>query len=408
MSAEEHMGEAGAPAPARAATGGGPMLLPGAAHFQVIEEPAYAPSGAGEHLYVEIEKEGLTTDAVAELLARTLGRRTMDVGYAGRKDRHAITRQWFSVHGGDGGRLDALAGSAGRGRIAILTVARHGNKLRLGHLSGNRFRLAIGGIAGASQHQQLAERLALLAHEGIRNRFGDQRFGVAGATLAVAKAWGAGDAAAAVARIVDPTGQWRFGEPIPGGFRQGPEGRVLGYLRRRADDPAAALRAAGDQLRKLVASAGQSAVFNAVLEARQAAGLLHRLRVGDLGCTARGAPFTVTAEDVDATNLRSAAGVLDAFATAPLPGMSRLRPSPEIDAEERAWSAPSGVAWEWFAEGGPLCSPGERRALLVRFRTPPSLAGGDPAWLEFALPSGSYATEVLAQVGIAVPADRRG
>jgi tRNA pseudouridine13 synthase len=406
MSADATNGRAGAP---QAAEGGGqPALLPGAAHFQVSEEAAYAPSGAGEHLYVEIEKEGLTTDAVSELLARTLGRRTMDVGYAGRKDRHAITRQWFSVHGGEESRLGGLAESAGRGRIAVLTVARHGNKLRLGHLLGNRFRLAIGGLAGEAQHQLLRERLARLAHEGIRNRFGDQRFGVAGATLAVAKAWGAGDAAAAVARIVDPSGAWRFGEPIPGGFRSGPEGRVLGFLRRRADDPAAALRSAGDQLRKLVASAGQSAVFNAVLEARQAAGLLHRLRVGDLGCTLRGAPFTVTAEDAEATNLRAAAGVLDAFATAPLPGLSRLRPSPEIDAEERAWSAATGVAWEWFAEGGALSSPGERRPLLVRFRTPPSLTGSDPAWLEFALPSGSYATEVLAQVGIAVPADRRG
>jgi tRNA pseudouridine13 synthase len=398
---------AGAPA-AAATSPGQPALLPGAAHFQVIEEPAYAPSGAGEHLYVEIEKEGLTTDAVAELLARTLGRRTMDVGYAGRKDRHAITRQWFSVHGGEESRLGGLSERAGAGRIAVLTVARHGNKLRLGHLSGNRFRLAIGGIAGADQHQLLAERLARLAHEGIRNRFGEQRFGIAGATLAVAKAWGAGDAAAAVERIVDAQGRWRFGEALPGGFRQGPEGRVLGFLRRRADDPAAALRAAGDQLRKLVASAAQSAVFNAVLDVRQASGLLHRLRVGDLGCTLRGAPFLVTAEELATTNQRSAAGVLDAFATAPLPGMSRLRPSPEIDAEERAWSAPTGVAWEWFAEGAALSSPGERRPLLVRFRTPPNLAGGDPAWLEFALPSGSYATEVLAQAGIAVPADRSG
>jgi tRNA pseudouridine13 synthase len=407
MNADAPGTQAGAPA-APAAGDGQPTLLPGAAHFQVIEEPAYAPSGAGEHLYVEVEKEGLTTDAVAELLARTLGRRTMDVGYAGRKDRHAITRQWFSVHGGDESRLNELAGSAGRGRIAVLTVARHGNKLRLGHLSGNRFRLAISGIAGAAQHQELAERLACLAHEGIRNRFGEQRFGIAGATLAVAKAWGAGDAAAAVERIVDPQGRWRFGEPLPGGFRQGAEGRVLGFLRRRADDPVAALRAAGDQLRKLAASAAQSAVFNAVLDARQASGLLHRLRVGDLGCTLRGAPFAVTAEDLLSTNQRAAAGVLDAFATAPLPGMSRLRPSPEIETEERAWSAPTGVAWEWFADGGRLSSPGERRPLLVRFRTPPSLAGGDPAWLEFALPSGSYATEVLAQAGIAVPADRRG
>ncbi len=397
------MNEAVAASPA-----GQPQLLPGAANFQVIEEPAYAPSGSGEHLYVEIEKEGLTTEWVAEQLARTLSRRSMDVGYAGRKDRHAITRQWFSVLKGDAALLSSLEAPAGRGRVTILTVTRHGNKLRLGHLNGNRFRLAIGGIADAAAHQQLAERLARLAHDGICNRFGEQRFGIAGATLAVARAWGAGDAAAAVERIVDPAGAWRFGSPLPGAFRPGAEGRVLGFLRRRADDPAAALRAGGDQLRKFAASAAQSAVFNAVLDARRAGGLLHQLRPGDLGCTLRGAPFAVTLDDLAATNQRAAAGVLDAFATGPLPGTSRLRPSPEIEAEERAWSAASGVSWEWCGAGGALASPGERRPLLVRFRTPPQLEAGTPAWLEFALPAGSYATEVLAQAGIAVPADRRG
>ena len=386
-------------------TSGAARLLPGSSHFHVIEDPAYAPSGAGEHLYVEIEKEGLTTDAVAEALAKACGRRAMEVGYAGRKDRHAVTRQWFSVHFGDEKGLATLAERLPSGRVTVVQVARHANKLRLGHLAGNRFRLGLGDIA---DRDDLTKRLAALARTGIRNRFGSQRFGVHGATLTIARAWGAGDVVRAVELIVDPSDTWRSGSPLPNGFRPGPEGRVLGMLRKGAE-PAKALRAAGEDLRKLVASAGQSAVFNAILDAREAAGLLHRMRPGDLGCNAKGAPFLLLPEELDATNARSAPGVLDAFCTAPLPGTSRLKPSPEIDAEERAWSTSTGIDWTWFADGGALESPGERRALVIPFRAAPTVtADGDLTWVEFALPSGSYATSVLEQVGVTIPTDRRG
>jgi tRNA pseudouridine13 synthase len=231
---------------------------------------------------------------------------------------------------------------------------------------------------------------------------------VHGATLVMAKAWGAGDADAAVACILDPSGGWRWGDALPSGFRHGPEGQALGALR-RGTDAAGALRAAGDQLRKLAASAAQSAVFNAILDAREAAGLLHVFRIGDLGCTTKGAPFSVEADALADTNRRAAAGVLDAFTTAPLPGTSRLKPSPAVDAEERTWSAATGVNWSWFADGGLLESPGERRALVIPFRSKPTMqVNGDTTWVSFALPSGTYATTVLEQVGVTIPEDRRG
>ena len=72
-------------------------LEPGAASFRVTELPAYEPCGAGEHLWIEIEKEDLTTDAVVDALAAACGRAPRDVGFAGRKDRHGVTRQWFST-----------------------------------------------------------------------------------------------------------------------------------------------------------------------------------------------------------------------------------------------------------------------------------------------------------------------
>lgn len=379
------------------------QLLPGAKHFQVIEEPAYLPNGSGEHLYVDIEKESLTTDQVAEALAKVCGKKERDVGYGGRKDRHAITRQWFSVHFGDEAKLANLTERLPNGRVQVHGVSRHVNKLRIGHLAGNRFVLGLGGDTCG-----LAEKLARLAHEGIRNRYGIQRFGLHGATLEIAKAWGAGNAEAAVARIIDPTGAWKWGDALPSGFRHGPEGHALGALR-RGDDAAKALKVAGDPLRKLAASAAQSAVFNAILDARETGGLLHKFRIGDMGCTNRGAPFLVEADALEETNRRAAAGVLDAFTTAPMPGTSRMKPSPEIDAEERQWSAHTGVDWSWFAAGGTLESPGERRPLVVPFRAAPELrSDGTTTWVSFTLPSGSYATAVLEQVGVTLPEDRRG
>jgi tRNA pseudouridine13 synthase len=383
----------------------GPRLLAGSEHFTVIEEPAYAPTGAGEHLYVEIEKIGLNTDQVAEALAKACGRKFNDIGYAGRKDRHATTRQWFSVHFGKDEQLAHLKDHVKGGSVTVLNISRHKNKIRLGHLAGNAFRLALAGVDGKS----LTDRLTKLHREGVRNRFGSQRFGVNRATLRCAQALGVGDHAGAVRWIIDPSGQWKLGDDLPTGFRHGAEGRVLGALRQDPGNAKGALRAAGNQLVKLFASAAQSAIFNAVLEKREQAGLLHTFRVGDLGHTVRGAPFTVTEETLAEDNRRAAPGTLEAFATGPLPGLRRLKPTPEREAEERAWSAATQMDWSWFEDGGALESPGERRSLLFTFRSLPSLEpDGEKTWLSLSLPSGSYATEVLEQLGIAIPADRRG
>jgi tRNA pseudouridine13 synthase len=377
-------------------------LLPGAEHFRVTELPAYEPEGAGEHLFVEIEKEGLNSDDVLEALARATGRPRRDVGYAGRKDRTSVARQWFSVRLGEEKSLARLAAPSG-GRLEVLAVSRHRNKLRLGHLEGNRFRLALGDI-DASARARLCESLGRLAHAGIENRFGAQRFGAGGVNLEIARAWASGDAPRAAALCVDPGGAWRAGDPLPAEFRPGLFGRVVGALRRAPDEPAAALRAAGQSFRKLVASAAQSAVFNAVLDERRAAGLTHVLRAGDVARRRAGGLFRCAAADLASVNERAAPGVLEVFATGPLPGPDMYAPAPEVTREEQAWSAATGFDWEWFAGESPLASPGDRRELVVPFLEPPRLEDPDQAsgvtWLEFALPPGAFATEVLTQCGV--------
>lgn len=379
-------------------------LLPGSANFHVVEEPAYAASGSGEHLYVEIEKESLTTDEVAVALARACDAKAVDVGFAGRKDRHAVTRQWFSVRGARDEQLAGLATAFAKGRIAVLNVSRHLNKIRVGHLHGNRFRLGLGDVADPVA---LQAALGQLARNGVANRFGPQRFGFGGVNLRIAAAWGAGDLETAIALIVDPSGAWKCGEPLPTRFRMGPEGRVLGALKRGLE-PVRALNQA-EELRKLIASAAQAAVFNAVLDARAAAGLTHTLRVGDIACTRDGIPFLVSAEDLADVNRRAAPGELDALSTGPMPGTWRLAPTETVLAEERAWSAPTALDWSWFGANGVFESPGGRRQLLVAFREEPVVqVEGATVWVSFALPSGAFATEVLLQAGVQLPVDRKG
>jgi tRNA pseudouridine13 synthase len=299
--------------------------------------------------------------------------------------------------------VTALSGS----RISVLEVSRDRSKLRLGQLRGNRFRLGLDAGRDPQALDALRAGVERLTQFGVQNRFGAQRFGTSGANVAIASAWAQGDTARAAALCIDPSGGWRLGEELPAGFRPGPSGRVLGALRRAPEDAAGALGKAGPRFAKLIASAAQSAVFNAVLDARHEARLLYTLRPGDVARRREGGVFRCIPEDVAALNARAAPGVLEIFATGPLPGSEMYAASAAVAAEERAWSSTANVDWSFFAAGGPLASPGDRRALIVAFLEAPSLeSDGEIVWLGFALPAGSYATEVLTQLGVELPERR--
>lgn len=383
----------------------GPRLLAGPAHFLVCEDPAYLPAGSGEHCYLRIEKEGHTTDAIAQALAKAFRVPHHAVGYAGRKDRHAITEQWFSIHIADDAGLAALPDLLPPGgRCEVREVSRHRNKLRLGHLAGNRFRLGIAGLDA----DELRQRAAMLECDGLSNRFGPQRFGLSGANIPLAAAWAARDWDQVARLIVDGGRGWEPGADIPPGFRSGPEGKVVGALRRGLTAEKA-LRAGGETLRQLVASAAQSLVFNAIVDARIAQGLLHRPRIGELAAIRSGAFFLVEADAIADVERRALPGCLDVVATAPLLGSSCRHGSPETLADEQSWAAPTGIPWTWFDRGEPLESPGERRPVIVPLRSPPTVTEAEEHLvLELSLPAGAYATEALAQMGIAIPQDRRG
>jgi tRNA pseudouridine13 synthase len=321
--------------------------------FVVEEIPAYLPVGDGEHAYLWIEKRDLTTLEAVNRLARVLGVDARDVGYAGMKDRRATTRQWLSLLGVETARAEAAAVEG----VRILAASRHTNKLRIGHLAGNRFEVVLTGVA-PGEADALAAQLQALATHGLPNRYGQQRFGAGGDNLAVG----------------------------------------LEVLRRTRREPDA-------RRRKLLLSAVQSAVFNRVLELRTADGGLLRVREGDiLEKVASGGQFVCT--DVAAEQARVDAG--EVVPTGPLPGSHVRAPvagSAAAALEARAL-ADLGIAPGELEQVGRVL-PGTRRPLVVKLTLgePPVAVEAAGVRLRFTLPPGSYATVVLDVLGVV--ADRR-
>jgi tRNA pseudouridine13 synthase len=146
--------------------------------FRVSEVPAEAPLGSGEHLYLRVEKSGAATPAVAAMLARAFAVPPSAVGYAGMKDKRAVTDQWFSVHTPHDREVTLEDGN-----VRVLEATRHRRKLRRGDLAGNRFRVRLRRVEGDGW----GLRLQRLAEIGTPNYFGPQRFGVD--NLERARAW---------------------------------------------------------------------------------------------------------------------------------------------------------------------------------------------------------------------------
>lgn len=131
--------------------------------------------GEGPHIHVLVEKRLHTTDDVLRELARGTGLPPREIGYAGRKDRHAVTRQWFSVPKLPDGGAESLVQRTGR----VLEVRQHSSKLRTGQLEGNRFALVVRDVSEA-ESRRVQDVLDRLVARGLPNRYGKQRFGRGG------------------------------------------------------------------------------------------------------------------------------------------------------------------------------------------------------------------------------------
>ncbi len=314
--------------------------------FEVEELPAYEPSGSGDFLYLWVEKRDLGAEYFLRQVAKRLDLPPGEVGSAGLKDRRAVTRQMVSVPARAEPNLARLDGEG----VRLLRVGRHGNKLKPGHLRGNRFRILIRGADPAAGERlgPLLERL----RSGWPNYYGPQRFGRDGETVRLGTAL-------------------LRGEELPG-----PRRRVSPFLR------------------KLALSAAQSALFNHYLARRLDDGLLRRVLPGDvLAKWPFGGMFV--AEDLAAEQRRIDAR--EVVPAGPIYGRKTFPARGEAAEREAAVLREAGVAAEALRGFGKLMQ-GTRRHNLIYCDDLSAAPEPEGVRLTFTLPAGSYATVLLREV----------
>jgi tRNA pseudouridine13 synthase len=346
----EHWRQAAlAPPPAWGEALGTGVLRTSPEDFEVDEILGFAASGEGPHALLRVRKRGANTEWVARELARFAGVKPFEVGFAGMKDRNAVTTQHFTVPRGKREAAE-FAGLSGEG-YEVLDSSAHQRKLPRGALEGNRFAITVRGLT--CDPAALAERMQRLGSGGAPNYFGAQRFGREAANL----------------------------EEVLRAARKLAEGGRGGQGRRGRDD-------AGFML-----SAARSVIFNAILAERVNLGTWNRLSVGDVAnLDGRGSVFPVESVDPE---LEQRCATLDVHPTAPLAGQGESLARGEVLARENAICArfPEALA-VIHAEG---MKP-ERRALRIRVRDLEHEYAGDVLRLRFALSAGSFATTVLREI----------
>jgi tRNA pseudouridine13 synthase len=311
--------------------------------FRVDEDLGFEPDGEGDHLLLQIRKRETNTLWLARRLADLAGVERKDVGYAGLKDRHAVTSQWFSVL--MAGRPEPDWGALEAEQVQVLQVRPHRRKLRVGALRGNRFRMRVRELQ--ADRTALEARLHLLREGGMPNYFGEQRFGRDYSNLAQAH---------------------------------------LLFQRK--------LRRIDRKLRGLLISAARSQLFNQVLAARVEQGSWNQPIPGDY-MNLNGSRSGFAIEALDAT-LAQRCREMDIHPTAPLWGRGRSLVSGDCLALEERVLEPF-ADWRNGLEHVGLAQ--ERRPMRIRV--------GDLQWrfpddacleIEFSLPAGSYATVLLREL----------
>ncbi len=371
--------------------------------FRVEEIPLYTPSGEGEHLYLEIEKTGLTTLDLLDQLARSLGANRREMGYAGLKDARAVTRQTISLTGVCPEQALALD-IAG---VKVLSAHYHRNKLRTGHLAGNRFVIRLRQVLPDAL-DRARDVLHVLAITGVPNYFGEQRYGILGNSHLVGKAIVAEDFNTAIDHIIgepkiisNPDWQNAAATYLQGDFdraRQllprgmGNEARLLSQLARGLSAEKA-LFGLPHKLLRLYLSAYQSFLFDRIVTMRLAS--LETLWPGDLAYRHdSGACFLV--ENPEREQPR--ADRLEISPSAPLYGFKVTLAQGQAGLLETSLLDKEGLCRDSFRLSRGLALEGARRPIRIPLGEIATSMEGDALRLAFTLPKGSYATSVLREI----------
>ncbi|NVK55190.1 MAG: tRNA pseudouridine(13) synthase TruD [Alteromonadaceae bacterium] len=319
------------------------------ADFKVQEHLGYALTGDGEHIYIELEKAGLNTAYVAEQLANFCGLPLRQVTYAGRKDKYAVTRQWFGIH--LPGKREFNWSEFTLDGAQVVRTQRHNKKLRTGQLKGNTFIITLREV---TEPEQVIERLQRAADEGVPNYFGSQRFGVQ--------------------RMSEQ------GEISRGGNLLLAERMINGEVIKNRNK------------RSMALSALRSWLFNEMLSARISAGLLAEIQTGDV-INLSGSNSIFVAND-DIADLNRRLKERDLSTTVPLwgdggPGSSN---QPLAFEQQLAGQHPELTS---FLASQKLTQ--DRRAAIIWPQQLECDRQGDTLIVRFFLPPGCFATSVLRE-----------
>lgn len=384
--------------------------------FLVEEIPAYEPSGSGEHIFMFVEKRNLSTMHLVRMLADHFGVRREAVGVAGLKDKLAVTRQVVSVH--TPGKRPEDFPSFKHPQVEVHWVDLHANKLKRGHLKGNRFIVRVRNVK-PEQVVFAYRSLAMLSRSGVPNRVGEQRFGHLENNHLVGRALLLGEDQAACDLLLGPSAAFpeaqaearalyaagKFAEALEAFPRSlHTERRVLGALA-RGRTHRNALREIERREKSFYLTAWQSAVFNAVLDRRLEAGTLATLAPGDLAFKhENGSIFAVGEGDLGPElDERLARGAVSP--SGPMWGAKMMRASGPTDRVELDALGAAGVTPEQldaFNRRDFDGLSGERRPLRVPLAYPDVEGGMDEhgTYIKcvFELPRGSFATVVLREI----------
>jgi tRNA pseudouridine13 synthase len=310
--------------------------------FRVDEVLGFAADGDGPHVLLHVEKRGANTHWVAEQLARHAGISPREVGYAGLKDRHAVTTQHFTLPLDRKPEPDWSA--LGLPDIRVLKSERHRRKLKTGSLEGNRFRLVLRGFDGPIT--MLMPKLEAIKSGGVPNYFGEQRFGRGAANIQKAEAALSGK-----------------------------------------------LRIHDRRLFSLLLSTARSLIFNDLLSARVEAGNWNKLLSGEVMMLDGTHSVFRAVEGDPELSVRLQRG--DVHPTGPLWGRGEPMTSGEVQALEAEVAARHPALTKGLAKVGVDMA---RRSLRLAVRDFAWQTEGDTLILEFFLPAGAYATTVLREL----------
>ncbi len=375
--------------------------------FMVEEIPAYQPCGEGDHCFFTIKKSGLATMRAISDIAERLGRPTRDFGLAGLKDARAVTTQMLSLEHIDPKRIEQLEIP----RIRVVSVSRHGNKLRVGHLHGNRFRIKMREI-DIGRLSEFRAACDILASRGVPNYFGQQRFGNRGDSWLIGRAVLGGDLATAMDLMLGRPGPLDTGEMLEarrlyeagdyaGAAKAWPWGsrdnaRACRAMAKSKGSHRRAYFSVDNRLKKLFVNAYQSYLFNRVLAER--INEIDQVRVGDLAYKHdSGGVFRVEDELAEAPR----ATAFEISPTGPIFGRKMTCAEGETGRIEQSIIEAEHVDIDAFSAMKGMKLHGARRPLRFRPEMLKVDSGsdqhGDYIELSFTLSPGCYATMILRE-----------